>query len=433
MGREQPSAGEAAEDHARGFLRRSFQDLQKSQPGAAVDWACHGLRRARASSEAYRDPTLNFLVQVKGCDAFPKEISVARPTFEYWLRHSETQPVFVLLVREVRGNRQEYLFLCFHDWLLTSPGQAAICNRHAQVSLRRKDFTKSDPDGDDLHAKLLEEADRALRVAGSPWVTLRDFGLLPFDEALFHEYMELASFAEPPTRVVKLLAREGFPSAPTLTRRLLQGEAAGDQELTEWANAVRALAPPPSLTSFQRTQFRHFSKTIKNLGRGLPLPAFRVAEVNCWRAMVAMYPHAIYMIEHAIRHSKREGDIIFASAMLPMLALSSDRGIRQRAFEAIQMLYQRRDLSPSYAFRRELCRGPAEAGDERALAEAIAILKSRGAAEHERSFLEGYGWPSEVLGANLDRKLRRPAIRDEQLKPFYLVMGELLLERDQVA
>ena len=306
MGREQPSAGDAGEDHVSGFLRDSFQNLPKKyQPGASFDLACHGLRCARESSLTYRDPTLHFLVQVKAYTTFPKEIPVNPSTFDLWLRHFETQPVFVLLVRKVRANRQEYLFLCFHDWIRTSNGQASICNIDTDIRLQRKHFTRSDADGNNLHAKLLEEADRASRVAGSPWATLRDFGLLPFDEALFQKYMELAPFAEPPTQVLTLLAKEGLPSVPILTRRLLEDEAPADQLLKEWAKTLLTLAPTPCQTSFQRMQFRRFMNLITNFKKGQPLPPFRVAEVSCWRAMVAMYPHAIEMLEYVICHSQR--------------------------------------------------------------------------------------------------------------------------------
>lgn len=88
-------------------------------------------------------------------------------------------------------------------------------------------------------------------------------------------------------------------------------------------------------------------------------------------------------------------------------------------------LYQRKNLSPSYAFHRELYRGPAEARDGRGLKGAIAVLKSPGAVAQERAFLDSYGWTTEVVSANSLRKLKSPTLRDEPLAPFYTTMGEL--------
>ncbi len=247
--------------------------------------------------------------------------------------------------------------------------------------------------------------------------------------------MELASFAELPRHLFKMLSKEGVRSVPILTRHLLENKGDVDQLLEDWVKTLLSLAPPPSQSSFQRRQFLEFIKIMTNFRKGLPLPPlppFRLAEVNCWRAIVAMYPHAVEMLKHVICHSKRQNDIMFVSAMLPILALSSDRVISCRAFEAINLLSEKLDLSSSYAFRRELYRGPAEAGDEHSLKKAIAVLKSRGSAEDELSFLDSYGWTIDVLRSNLDRKLRTPTIRDEPLKPFYLTMSELLLERDDV-
>ena len=200
MGREEPSKGDAGEGIAGEYLRKSFTDRAKTQRGSAVDWICRGLRAKRSLNVLYYEPTVVFHFQIKYTD---RPVSITRSTFHEWLLLFETQPVMLLVVSETKPKQWDVWYLCLHDWLLSDRGQKALCD-NSQLSLNlTDDFTLSDENDINFHNTLLAEADRAVASNQSPWSTLRDYGLVPFDEGLFLQYLDLATHAEAPVTIVR--------------------------------------------------------------------------------------------------------------------------------------------------------------------------------------------------------------------------------------
>jgi hypothetical protein len=161
--------------------------------------------------------------------------------------------------------------------------------------------------------------------------------------------------------------------------------------------------------------------------KGIALPPFRIAALSCWRSFVAMYPYSVNMLDHIASNSNQENDLMFISALLPLLALSTNSAVSDRAWQVIAKLKKRHADFSSYAFQRELFRGAAEAGDKTALAQGIDLITEAESLPRERGFLEAYGWPEEALVANLTRKLSHPTRRDQNLESWYEAMAETLL------
>ena len=84
-------------------------------------------------------------------------------------------------------------------------------------------------------------------------------------------------------------------------------------------------------------------------------------------------------------------------------------------------------------FRREFFRSQAEAGDVVALRRVIDVVSRPVNYDDELAYLAQYGWTSASIRENIDRKLNYPSIRDQQLKQFYVTMGEVLLDRPNKA
>jgi hypothetical protein len=201
----------------------------------------------------------------------------------------------------------------------------------------------------------------------------------------------------------------------------------GDVVLRNWISELSRLAPQSSTTSFQRSQLRRFTRTMKHYEKGVHLPRFRVAEVNLWRSFVAMYPYSLKMLDHVARFSTHEGDLMFASALLPMLALSNNAKVSASAHDTIRKLQVRRNDFRSYAFQREIYRGSAESGNRGDLRAGIDFMFRRSTDSSELRFLTRYGWAEEHLSGNLKRKLGNPTRRDHVLGPWYEHMGDALL------
>ena len=291
-------------------------------------------------------------------------------------------------------------------------------------------FIKCDLSGTNFHKKMIDEADRATGALSAPWATLRDYGLYPFDEAALLQYTELAAYAETPWDVSRKLASLGT-SARHMVRELLQDDHAKrpDSFLHNWITELKGLAPRPDGTSFQRLEFRKFAWALRHYRRGVRLPRFRVGEVSSWRSFVAMYPHSLRMLDHIVGYSKRENDLMFASALLPMLALSNNSQVSDEAYVIINNLRSRRFDFGSYAFQREMYRGAAEAGNKDGLGAGIDFITRNGSVPFERAFLHGYGWQEAVLSSNLNRKLNHPARRDQYLEKWNEAMADKLLAK----
>jgi hypothetical protein len=427
MGREQPQLGETGELLVVDFLRRSFLNVGRTQSGAPLDLNCSELRVESRSRNLHPDPTLQFLFQVKTTEQ-GRSFEVARSTFQFWLTRFECQPIILLIIEPHGIGRQSFWFLTLHDWLLSPPGQAALADhQRRKIVFKSADgFARCDLDGVNFHTKMIEEADRASAALTSPWATLRDYGLLPLDEGTFLEYIELARFAETPIDISVRLASYGS-SARHRVRELIEGYPTGDVVLRNWIRELACLAPQPNATSFQRSQFTRFTRALRHYEKGVHLPRFRVAEVNLWRSFVAMYPHSLKMLDHIVRSSTREHDLMFASALLPTLALSNNAAVSASAHDTIRKLQARRNDFRSYAFQREMYRGSAESGNREHLRAGIDFMFRRSTDFSELRFLTRYGWAEELLSDNLKRKLHNPTRRDHVLGPWYEHMADALL------
>jgi hypothetical protein len=118
---------------------------------------------------------------------------------------------------------------------------------------------------------------------------------------------------------------------------------------------------------------------------------------------------------------------MFASALLPMLALSNNSQVSAGGHDIIRKLKGRRNDVGSYAFQREMYRGSAESGDRKDLLAGIDFLFRQSVNPLELRFLKGYGWVEELLADNLDRKLSNPTRRDDVLSDWYEYMAHKLL------
>lgn len=429
---------ETGEDYASAYLKGSFWRLFSGDAIAPFDRSCQELLQARDAVLLWAEPTLFFHFQVKeGPSYWSDGISVVRSTFESWLRHVERQPVFLLYVREINATSQEYWYLPLHEWLLTERAQHFLVRADStpRFSVKR-DFTRSDKDARNFHAALLSEASRAIREETSPWATADDWTVFPFDEVWLLRHMERASFLELPKAVLESLRAASPFSARQRIRQLLSGDSSPVPIASEWLDSVTRLARSvPSATSFQRRQFQRFVRTVKAFEGHrvlLRLPVFRIAELSCWRTFVAVYPRSLRLLNQVVLSSPHTNDVMFAAALLPILALSEDGGLSGAAGQVLHSVQGKvSSLSPStlaaYAFQREMLRSLIESGDRRFTASLVDLVGQEGLPTLERAFLTRYGWPPQSLRGNIERKLNRPTRRDENLKPLYEVMGDGLL------
>jgi hypothetical protein len=200
-----------------------------------------------------------------------------------------------------------------------------------------------------------------------------------------------------------------------------------DANIHNWVGDLIDHAPQSNATRFERLHFMRFARTLVHYEKQFHFPRFRVAEVGLWRSFVAMYPHSLKMLDHVVRVSKCESDLMFASALLPMLALSNNSQVSAGGHDIIRKLKGRRNDFGSYAFQREMYRGSAESGDRKDLLAGIDFLFRQSVNPLELRFLKGYGWVEELLADNLDRKLSNPTRRDDVLSDWYEYMAHKLL------
>ncbi|SRR6266849_5217715 len=427
MGREQPLKGEAGEYAVLPLLRQSFSNSAKTIAGAPLDWTCSELRVTPGSTDLYVDPALRFHFQVKTYDQ--PSFDIGRETFRNWTTLSEYEPVILVSVKLRGGGGAQFSYLAFHDWLISRMGREAMTSKAPVRFGPRDHFEKVDPQGSNFHRMLVREAERASANSASPWTTLRDYGLFPFDESMLLQYTELVAFAEVPNEIAKRLADFGS-SARHVIRAAVEDGQETDELINKWIEGIKTLTPQLQASSFQRRQFARFVRTLNRFPDGIRLPRFRIGEVSCWRAFVSMYPHSLRMLDHIARSSKNENDLMFASALLPMLAVSNNVRVSGEARDISRRIQMRQAEFGSYAFQREMYRGAAEAGDRLSLKKGIDFIAGKSSVASERMFLEAYGWPDDALSANLHRKLTYPARRDVFLKEWYDAMANILLGRN---
>jgi len=432
------SGFETGESFADGFLGFSFRRRMKHDGKSPFDLTCYNILQARGSKSTQVGlDAIYFHFQCKGGESFWRDgVRIEPSTFEAWLKHVPREPVFLLYVRPT-GGAAEFWFLVLHDWLLTERGQSYLsqASPRPRFSVKR-DFTCCDRDGDNLHAALLAEGARAARADSSLWATLDDWTVFPFDEAFLLRHMEIATHLELPARVlseVRAFAPLGWRERFSL---MVTRDAPPVPSVFGWFSSVNKAVPiVPPKNSFQRRQFLRFVKAVTAFEQGFdlpPLPPFRSREMSCWRAFVATYPGTVRMLQQYICKSRRYKDLIFAAALLPVLAISENGGISDTAHKALgsvrdKVTFTTSSTSREYTYHREILRSLAESGDRQYGRKLIDHLNKHGIPEFERRFLSSYGWTSDLLIGNIEKKLKFPARRDENLRYLYEAMDDLLV------
>ena len=433
MGKQSATIGWGGENAAVAFLlSHLFQDCKWSQPGSEIDITCTGIQEEWNSQIVYRGYyNLPFHFQIKTRTTDRKEgVSIGPETFEKWLRLFETQPVFVLYIKEAKPPKEaDYWFLVCHDWLIENAHTLSSGRRRVTFKIQR-DFVQVNDDRSNFLEALHKEAGRAKQAGDSPWATLRDYGLLPFDERQFLAYMEFAPFIELPKKVLSEITKGLTTEVPRVVDDLLRCETSENAIVQQWWDEVKLrrgdVVEVPG-TSFEREQFRLFVNVIRNSLSIPTLPPFHVSTVQCWRTFVIMYPQALHVLERVIAASKRENDVVFAAALLGAVCNADDNALRNRAFDVLRHLEERIDAFPSYRYRREVRKNLAEAGKTRYLKQAVSFIE-KASRQEEAEYLIRYGWgPEGALRANILRKLSEPTRRDVNIEPFYEALAEKLL------
>ncbi|CAM5590957.1 hypothetical protein BOQ63_007360 (plasmid) [Streptomyces viridifaciens] len=407
------------------LLKDSFTALPVLQ-GTPTQWLCRGLRVRRGSPDTDMPPTLDFHFEVEEIQSRRPELRVSLPTISRWRGIVETQPVIIILASihhlDLRGR---FWMLCFHDWLIQN---TSTVPSSSSSEIPMHGFQQIDGGGENLHRLLIREAERATSMDGARWRTLKDYSLIPVDEETFLEFMDFSRFFEIPTEVYKRLAIQSKGQLTRSLRRYLQQRGSYEDTLVqEWLASIDGVPVPAGLAGFDRRQFRRFVRFVNQGGQGVRLPRYRGLEVGGWRTFVSMYPESLIGLQKIITTSPHGNDVAFAAAMLPMLALSNDPNIENRAHEALDALKSRAQDFKSYRVRRELLRAPAEAtGDPHSMEKLIDLMRREGAHGMERRFLADYGWTADIVELNIRRKIDSPTLRDTNLKAFYAAMGDVI-------
>ncbi len=446
MSIEGPRSGAIGENWAAGFLGRFFLDISKPQTGP-IDLCSHtGLRKHPGlCSEPYLSVSVPFHFQVKHGRTI-SQFQVTRSTFDDWLNRSENEPVIILHVTEESSTRPEFSFLVFHDWLYQDRATLALVSReHLPIDFFPQDFSRVEDDSENFWRALTAEADRAGRSASHPLTTTVHNRLYPANEASLLLNLEVLPHLEVSARIASRVYREfqmlSDTYLPALVRRALDGELSLESVLDEWWPRIRNfLAIGPSPDSFERRQFRCFIDALAAFGGGRPfrLPPHKTGELGCWRLFVSQYPYSINLLEHVLRNAtrldSRGDDIIFALALLPLLALNGDAIIHMRVMDLLSELdehvrYNGSDNYLSYRLVREYYRTRLEAGDYKCVERANDVLFRGTKNGWEERHMREYGWwpNDESLLANLSRKIKRPTLRDENTLQFHYTMQECLV------
>lgn len=396
---------------------------------APARWLCRDLRAERGSPDALTPPTLSFHFEVRMAETSRPALSVGTGDIRRWAKLVETQPVvIVLMAGPLRGGEPRLWMLAVHDWLIKNASDRSAPSPWTESAEVRLDgFMRIADDGANFHELLIRESERALSMDGAKWRTLRDYGLIPVDEATFLEFLRMARFLEIPTRVHRKLAQSSRGQlARGLKEFLDSGGTSSDPMVREWLSCLGDIPGPGSLSEFDRREFRRFTRLVDSGGVGMRMPTYRGLEVGAWRTYVAMYPESVTGLAEIIRTSRHGNDVAFAAAMLPMLALSSDSTVASRAHDALRSLELRAQDFKSYRIRRELLRAPAEAGHGSQMGKLIDLMASEGGQGAEAKMLASYGWIPEIVARNINRKLKNPTRRDVNLQRFYEAMGEVV-------
>lgn len=411
------------------FVSESFLNVVLHDERSPELLDCTDLRTGRGSRTVYSVSGVNFHIHIQTDNSAASSIQEGRERILSCYETVETKPVVILRISFSNGRTTPvFRMLCLHDWLIRNALMSRSPLERQKWDYQSADFVRIDSAGKKFHEKLIEEAARAEGSDGAPWRTLRDYGLVPVDEVTFLEFIEFARFLEIPTRAFERLARSsGMQITQALRRFLASGDAtASDPMVRDWLSSIQELAPARHNSEFERRQFRQFARLISRSGNGVRLPKYRGTEVGCWRSFVSMYPESVKGLAHILRTSPHGNDVAFAAAMLPMLALSADSRVEREARDALRILVERAQDFRSYEVRRELLRAPAEAGDHVSLERAISLITREGAAGAESRFLSRYGWTSDIVEENINRKLGNPTYRDVNLRDFYTAMGDIV-------
>jgi len=130
-GREPVLRGDAAEGAAFPLLACHFTEVEHiGKSGGPGDFRCRGLRprpnytASRTSAPSDDERVLakaTFHFQIKSAASGQGSPRIARPaesTFSWWMDQAEREPVFILAIRQLSGQRSASWMLCVHDLIL---------------------------------------------------------------------------------------------------------------------------------------------------------------------------------------------------------------------------------------------------------------------------------------------------------------------------
>ncbi|WP_346270280.1 hypothetical protein [Pseudonocardia sp.] len=354
-------------------------------------------------------------------------IPLACDDLQSWLRNVEEQPAFLLHGLRLPSGKIQFWMLCIHDWMVRTACRTRDGDWYSIQSIPFGDFRRVDSSGQNFHQQAIVEVDRTVRGGSGIWRSSMDPAIMPVSELTLMKFMEAAPFLEVPKNVFRRLVRAGSPDELTL-EYLSSSQISGDQVIDDWLKSIRPVLRSSGEVTHERLQFKNFSRFLERRGDAA-LPRFQAKYVRCWRTFTVKYPESLQGYAHVIRTSNAGERVAFAAAMLPMLALSNDRIIASRAAELLNRVGGRVHDFRSYRVRRELLRAPSEGGERRWLPKATRLLATEGRHGPETRYLASYGWTPDVVEVNIENKLLHPSLRDEHLREFYEVMGDVVSQR----
>lgn len=427
-------------EHLPKELLASFFNDVKPSPNNGTDFYCKGLRDGRAFSALYGHPEPEFIVAfILGSLGIS---SLRREDYRRLMKLSPEKPVMILC-RDTEFGKTTTHFSSLHNWLRSEPGAAAKSSS-GSIPIRLKPaFQELNQYSIEFHFALITEALLSRGHQTLVWTPRRSNGLYALtDEEIFYEDLEVASWSELPASIRQEFHRDyhryraffdwyrdatAKPPSQELMDELLE-----KPETRRWIKPLlRGLKRRNKGASPNNPQhqFVDFVEVVNRHQKGqLPsLPEFTAEHVRPWRLFVDMYPRSVEMLRDVVEFSRYPNDITFASALLPVIALSCGGTLHEQAHGALMKKLRDREneFARDYRFRRESYRGPAEAGSDWHLKKLLALISRPENKPNEFNYLDSYGWIKSVRHRYITGKLNFPTERDRNLQPLYVRMDEV--------